>query len=58
MAKKAKVNFHVSLFDWRVAMSFGFLFGVVIATAPDYVGAILLLGMIMLSLKMVERGRI
>lgn len=55
---KAKVKLHLSLFDWRVAMGFGFLLGVVIVSAPQFIGMMLLLAMILGVLKLVEKGRI
>jgi F0F1-type ATP synthase assembly protein I len=61
MAKPRKITkplLHLSLFDWRVAMGIGLLFGIVIGTAPQMIGTLLLLGLIIGTITMVNRGRI
>lgn len=49
---------HLSLFDWRVAIALGFMFGVIVGTAPGMIGTILLLGMIIGTITLVQKDRI
>lgn len=49
---------HLSLFDWRVSMGIGLLFGIVIGTAPQMLGTLLLLGIIVGTIKLVDKGRL
>jgi F0F1-type ATP synthase assembly protein I len=49
---------HLSLFDWRVAMGIGLLFGIVIGTAPQMIGTLLLLGVILGVIKLVDKNRL
>lgn len=49
---------HVSLFDWRVAIILGFMFGIIVGTAPGMLGTILLLGTIVLTVTLVSKERI
>lgn len=58
IAKVTKPFIHVSLFDWRVAMGIGLLFGIVIGTAPQMLGTLLLLGVIIGTIKLVDKNRI
>jgi hypothetical protein len=55
---KTKVVLHISLFDWRISMGIGFLLGIVVTTAPEFVGLILLLGFVSLALLLVSKERI
>jgi hypothetical protein len=57
-AKITKPFLHISLFDWRVAATLGFMFGVIVGTAPQYIGMIMLLGAIMGVIKLVDKNRI
>lgn len=57
-SKMKRPLLHLSLFDWRVAMGIGLLFGIVIGTAPQMIGTLLLLGLILGTITMVNRGRI
>lgn len=61
MAKPRKITkplLHLSLFDWRVSMVLGFMFGIIIGTAPQFIGMILLLGVIIGTIKLVDKNRI
>lgn len=59
--QKAKITrplLHLSLFDWRVAVVLGFMFGIIVGTAPSMIGTILLLGIIVLTITLVNKERI
>jgi F0F1-type ATP synthase assembly protein I len=49
---------HLSLFDWRVSIVLGFMFGIIVGTAPSMIGTILLLGMIVGTITLVQKDRI
>jgi F0F1-type ATP synthase assembly protein I len=49
---------HASLFDWRVSIVLGFMFGIIVGTAPSMIGTILLLGMIVGTITLVQKDRI
>jgi F0F1-type ATP synthase assembly protein I len=49
---------HLSLFDWRVSIVLGFMFGIIIGTAPSMIGTILLLGCIVGTITLVNKDRI
>lgn len=54
MAKKAKVDIK----DWRVAFGFGLIIGMLIVGLPQIIGVAILLSMLVLTLKLVEKGRV
>lgn len=56
--KMTRPFLHLSLFDWRVAIVLGFMFGIIVGTAPSMIGTILLLGMIVLTITLVSKERI
>jgi F0F1-type ATP synthase assembly protein I len=58
VSKLKRPMLHLSLFDWRVSIVLGFMFGIIIGTAPSMIGTILLLGMIVGTITLVQKDRI
>jgi hypothetical protein len=58
VAKMKRPLLHLSLFDWRVSIVLGFMFGIIVGTAPSMIGTILLLGMIVGTITLVQKDRI
>lgn len=55
---KQKIKIVLNVKDWRQAMIFGMLMGIVFATGPQLITGLLLLGTILFILKLLSLGRI
>lgn len=54
--QKIKVDIHFR--SWKTAMVIGFLFGIVVGTAPQYIGLLIMATIAMGTLILLNRGRI
>lgn len=53
-----KLKIEVKVKDWRTMGVIGFLFGIVVGTAPQFVGMIILAAAAGLLLKLVDKDRV
>lgn len=53
-----KPEIKIRVKDWRVAMMFGFMAGIIVAIAPSLLTLGFILGSILILLKLIEAGRI
>jgi len=55
---KPKYKIEIKVKDWRTMGVIGFLFGIVVGTAPQFIGLILLASAMGLVLKLIDKERV
>jgi hypothetical protein len=55
---KSKIKVEVNIRNWKTAMLIGFLFGVVVAAAPQYIGLLIMATLSMGVIVLLSKGRI
>jgi len=55
---KQKIKVELKIKDWRTMAVIGFLFGIVVGTAPQFVGMVIMATLAALLIKLVDKDRV